>query len=149
MITPELQTYIRQQIGAGITKEVIMQNLSAKGWNVQDVNDTFLAIESEQSTQAATPPVASTSHKGMWATVIILLLLFLGAGGAYAAYAYGLFASPAPTLIPVATTTESVLPVATTETATSTVSTTTPEMSGIVSTTTSTTTATATTTEGH
>ncbi|MFA6585044.1 MAG: hypothetical protein WCS97_01210 [Candidatus Paceibacterota bacterium] len=109
MITPELQTYIRQQLGAGIAKDVIKQNLSAKGWNVQDLDDAFFAIESEHTAQAATPPAASRSHKGMWATVIILILLLLGAGGAYAAYSYGLITLPSLTTTTtptVATTTQ-------------------------------------------
>lgn len=121
MITPELQTYIQQQVGAGITKDVIKQNLSSKGWNMQDVDDAFFVIENEKFAQTAPPLAASTSHKGLWATVIVIIVLLLGAGGAYAAYQYGLFASPTPTptttIIPVATTTESVLPVVSTTSA--------------------------------
>jgi len=107
MITPELQTYIRQQLGAGIAKEVIKQNLSVKGWNPQDLDDAFFAIENEHTAQTATPPAVPSSHKGIWATVIILLLLLLGAAGAYAAYSYGLIALPTfvTTTPPIATTT--------------------------------------------
>jgi hypothetical protein len=120
MITPELQTYIRQQLGAGVAKDVIIQTLSAKGWSEQDINSTFAIIENPQPAPAAVTPspaakplaqnpmqnpvqspvktfdinsinVNSSGRKGMWAIVIVILLLVC-AGGAFAAYYYGLFA---------------------------------------------------------
>jgi|GEM_PF-4027167 len=123
MITSELKTYVQQQLGAGVAKDVIKQNLAAKGWDMRDVDDAFIAIESSQSAQTVTPapvaqasvqtpiqdsvqPVASTSHKGVWMIAVVILLL-LSAGSAYAAYQYDLFAvlMPVPAVSPVATIT--------------------------------------------
>jgi hypothetical protein len=90
MITPELQTYIRQQLGAGVKKEVIKQNLSVNGWDSQDLDEAFLSIENPQSSQIVTPSVVSSGHKTML-VITIVFFLFVCAGGAFAAYHYGLF----------------------------------------------------------
>lgn len=97
MITPELQTYIRQQLGAGVAKDIIKQNLSTQGWNAQDLDEVFLTIESPQSVQAV-QSFSSNDHKGKWMIIIILLLL-ISSGVAYAAYHYGLFTLLTPTTI--------------------------------------------------
>lgn len=127
MITPELKTYIRQQLGAGVAQDAIRKNLFAKAWDMQDVDDAFVAIASENPQSAQAPvtqqtpatqsaqqpaqefvqPIKPQSHKGIWATAIILILILLCAAGAYAAYAYGMFTpfTPIPAIQPVATTT--------------------------------------------
>jgi hypothetical protein len=108
MITPELQTYIRQQLGAGVTKDAIKQNLSVNGWNSQDLDEAFLSINNPQSSQVATPSIVSSGHKMMLVIVIVFLLLVC-AGGAFAAYHYGLFNklfTPTTDQLPVDTTTE-------------------------------------------
>lgn len=113
MITPELQTYIRQQLGAGITKDVIKQNLFTQGWNAQDLDEAFVSIENVQFPKAFIPPLQPIprGHKGKWAIVIFIFLLII-AGGAFAAYHYGLFnkflTSPTTTTLPVVTTTKPV-----------------------------------------
>jgi hypothetical protein len=94
MITPELQAYIRQQLGTGTTKEVIKQNLFTQGWNEQDLSEAFLAVENVQFPKAFFPPLQQSikpkGHKGKWA-IIVLVFLLVGSGSAYAAYHYGLF----------------------------------------------------------
>ena len=64
-------------------------------------------------------PVSSSSHKGRWAIIIILLLL-IGVGSAFAAYHYGLFTLPmeSTTTSSAESTLES--PVTTTDTTTAT-----------------------------
>ena len=117
MITPELQTYIRQQLGAGVSKEAIKQNLSVNGWDSQDLDEAFFSIENPQSSQAITSSVVSGGHKMMLVIVIVFLLL-IGAGGVFAAYHYGLFNKfffPSTAQLPLATTTENSAPITNTE----------------------------------
>jgi hypothetical protein len=105
MITPELNAYIRQQLGIGTAKDVIKKTLSEKGWSEQDLNDAFAAIETQPQSpspqkiippsQPINQPVSSGGHKGVLAIIVVIVLL-LCAGGAFAAYYFGLFATPAP-----------------------------------------------------
>lgn len=119
MVSSQLLDYIRQQLAAGISKEEIIKSLVANNWQVADINEAFAAFPSPQLTpppvvQAPTQnfaqPVVS-SHKGIWAVAVVFLLL-IGAGGAFAAYQYGLFTSPVATTAtpPVTTTTASPTP---------------------------------------
>ena len=103
MVSPQLLDYIRQQLAAGVSKEEISKALIANSWQVVDINEALAAFPSPQLVtpppvvqapiQNPVQPAISRGHKGVWATVIVLLLL-VGAGGAYAAYQYGLFTSP-------------------------------------------------------
>jgi len=108
MITPELQTYVRQQLGAGVGREMIKQNLASKGWKMQDVNEVFISIENPQTEQSFLPPTKSESHTGRWAIATIILIL-VSASGAYAAHYYNLITIPflpvTTPAVPVATTT--------------------------------------------
>lgn len=117
MSTPELIAYIRQQLKMGTAKDSIKQTLSALGWAEGDLNDAFSEIE-PAPIAPVDAPVASVEtpvvvqelaqstapaegHKGVWAVLIVFLVL-LGAGGAYAAYQYDLFSSPTvPAPVPV------------------------------------------------
>ncbi|MDD5721161.1 MAG: hypothetical protein PHT16_01790 [Candidatus Pacebacteria bacterium] len=119
MITPELQTYIRQQLRAGVAKDTIRQNLSVNGWNSQDLDEAFLSIENPQSSQIVTSSVVSFGHK-MMLIIVIVFLLFVGVGGAFAAYHYGLFNKlffPTTAQLPVNATTENSTPITNTENA--------------------------------
>ncbi len=92
MNTPELQTYIKQQLEAGITKDAIKQTLIEKQWSEQDINNAFAAMENPQPVQATIPshePASSSGHKGIL-TIVVIILLFVCAGGAFAAYHFGL-----------------------------------------------------------
>jgi len=129
MITQELRTYIKQQLGAGVAKDIIKQTLSVQGWNEQDLTDAFFAIENSQSTPAVTPPpafqmpirnpvqpitvvssgnVSSGGSKSTWLVVVIILLLIC-AGGAFAAYSLGIFTSSAPATTNLPTASSSLL----------------------------------------
>ncbi len=46
MVTPELITYIRQQLAAGIPKEKIAKTLAPNGWSSQEISQAFLSISS-------------------------------------------------------------------------------------------------------
>lgn len=47
MITNELMDYIKAQLAAGVSKETIIQNLSAGGgWNANNINEAFASLGS-------------------------------------------------------------------------------------------------------
>lgn len=92
MINQQLLEYISQQLSAGVSKEEISKALVSSGWQIGDINEAFTVISSP-----ATQSVA-VSHKGMW-TIVIILLVFVGIGGALAAYSY------VPSIVPTAITT--------------------------------------------
>jgi uncharacterized protein with FMN-binding domain len=84
MITPELITYIRQQLSAGVPKETIAKALAPSGWSPQDIAQAFASI-TPPSTPAvapvAAPQVKSASHIG---TKIIVSSGLIIASAAYA-----------------------------------------------------------------
>ena len=57
MINPQLLEYIRAQRAAGLSKDAITQALAAGGWNSQDANEAFMAIEGVK-TPPPPPPAA-------------------------------------------------------------------------------------------
>jgi hypothetical protein len=45
MVNQQLLDYVRQQVAAGISKDVIKKALATQGWSEQDVNEAFSVIE--------------------------------------------------------------------------------------------------------
>ncbi|TSC68956.1 MAG: hypothetical protein G01um101456_419 [Parcubacteria group bacterium Gr01-1014_56] len=45
MINQQLLDYVRTQRSSGLSKEAIVSALAAGGWNANDVNEAFMAIE--------------------------------------------------------------------------------------------------------
>lgn len=57
MITPELVSYIKQQLAQGLTRDMIATTLVTNGWGVADINEGFQA--------AGLPPVAIPTTNSM------------------------------------------------------------------------------------
>lgn len=53
MVTPELVTYIREEMARGVTSEAITQALITNGWPAQDITEAFPNV-----IQSPTPPPA-------------------------------------------------------------------------------------------
>lgn len=114
MITPELITFIKQQLAAGMTHEQISQTLQSNGWTTADVSDAFVQLNSPYVTPTApampimqpTAPVMAQPatqyqqpvgvmtqgtvpprKKIGWMIAIIALIVLIGGGGAYAYFA--------------------------------------------------------------
>lgn len=118
MVNPQIFAYIREQTTAGVAREEISKALITAGWQLSDINDALAASLNPQPVQktVVTPPVVQTpvqmpaqtpvqtparsmsqpvnshGHRWVWAIVSIVLLLII-AGGAFAAYRYGVFTS--------------------------------------------------------
>lgn len=45
MINQQLLEYVRQQVAAGVAKEEILKALISQGWNEQDVDSSFAALQ--------------------------------------------------------------------------------------------------------
>ena len=58
MITPQILDYVRQQLGAGVSREQILQNLSTQGWSQQDINEAFAAVKT--TANVPQPPSVSS-----------------------------------------------------------------------------------------
>ena len=63
MISSQLLDYVRQQLGAGVSKEEIVKSLITNGWQVSDINEAFASIANPsfvpQPTQPVQPAAAS------------------------------------------------------------------------------------------
>lgn len=123
MITIELKAYVQEQLNAGVSPEVLRQTLLASGWGAQDIDEVLSAAGQGmpvQNTTPAVPTYASTqevpvtvqsSYRGWIIAAVIVVLIVLGAGGAYAAYHFGVFSSSTPALAPTTATATSTLPI--------------------------------------
>lgn len=102
MINPQLLDYVRQQLAAGVSKDAVKKALATQRWNEQDVNEVFTTIERptptsppQPVTQTPTTPInqpISVQPKKFSRSLIflgvIVLILILGAGSAYAFYKF-------------------------------------------------------------
>jgi hypothetical protein len=104
MTNQQLLDFIRQQLSKGVTKEKITSDLLVNGWTAQDIQEGFSAIPTpafpvSNPLNAYTPPaynnassfitpVQKKSHSGS-RIFLIVLVLFLLAGGASAYYFKG------------------------------------------------------------
>lgn len=86
MVTPELISYIREQIAKGRNSETIKTALLNQKWNEMDINEAFSQIGTSQNSQnlqgnnqtIVTTTKDTTSEKlSKKSLVIILLLIFL------------------------------------------------------------------------
>ncbi|MFA6256730.1 MAG: LamG-like jellyroll fold domain-containing protein [Candidatus Paceibacterota bacterium] len=103
MITPELESYIKQARIQGLSDMQIHQNLLSGGWSEADLKEAGIsspensvptsfqapmsAIRPHLIQQTTTPGmyIQKKSHAGLYALLIIIFVL-LGAGGGYAYY---------------------------------------------------------------
>jgi hypothetical protein len=80
MINQQLIDYIRQQLTAGVTREIIKTALISQGWSEQDINEGFTTIE--KPTTVLTNTQNTIWSKGIPRTnnvfIIISLLLVFG-----------------------------------------------------------------------
>ena len=60
MVNQLLLNYIRQQFGAGVSREALLKTLAAAGWAKQDVDDTLAAVSGAPTTAAPVTPVTTT-----------------------------------------------------------------------------------------
>lgn len=109
MVTDSLLTYIKQQLAKGTAREIIEKNLLAAGWRNEDViaafNQTgvtpatsFVQTSAQASPVVNSPIIQASSIQSTEPSkslgriipklIILLLLVLLGAGGAYAYFNY-------------------------------------------------------------
>lgn len=108
MITPELIRYVRENLSQGIPVQDIVQGLRDAGWSGEDIASAFHEAQSSvvppptphPLANSTTPTVASPStiqkptHKKLLIGLILsLLVIVIGAGGAYA---YFTIINPSP-----------------------------------------------------
>src|SRR3989344_9151455 len=112
MITPELQSYVKGELGRGVSREAIRDSLLKNGWAAEDVEQVFPAaapsfvppVVSAAHPEFARAAVSGTdvkprgSHKKTIAIIAIIALVIIGGGGAYAYYS-GLFISSPQQLV--------------------------------------------------
>jgi hypothetical protein len=58
MITPELLSYIREQLKAGSVRDTITQSLTASGWKAEDINAAFISLGVAAESAAPAQPAA-------------------------------------------------------------------------------------------
>ena len=107
MINDQLLRYVKQQLSLNVSKEVIFTNLKSQGWTDADINEVFTVITpvtaptsaptSSSVVDMVTPNIpqsptdfsntAHTKSKKLFSIILILVLLGLVGGGAYAYYA--------------------------------------------------------------
>ncbi len=49
MVTPELITYIRQELADGVSREDIVKLLTPNGWSPQDIAEAFTAVSAQRA----------------------------------------------------------------------------------------------------
>ena len=112
MITPELQSYVKGELGRGVSREAIRDSLLKNGWAAEDVEQVFTATAPSfvppvavAELEPGTQPMASRPDaKFHWSSkktkilIAIVVLLFIAGGGAYAYYS-GLFISSPQQLV--------------------------------------------------
>lgn len=72
MITQDLLKYIREQLAAGVQRDVIASTLAKHGWTPRDVSDGFAAVTTVRTTASNTIPstkslpviIETPSHRG-------------------------------------------------------------------------------------
>ncbi len=99
MITPELISFIKQQLAQGMTKETITNNLASNGWNITDINEGFMAVlppmtssTNNQSVNLQNRPSAPVSHgsgKNLIIAAMSLIIIILGASLGYVVWGKG------------------------------------------------------------
>lgn len=96
MLNQQLLDFIKLQIQKGLDRETISKELLANGWNLQDIEEGFNAINGgiQPSTLIPKPPIISStpttflkekSHSGR-NIFLLVLVIFLLAGGALGYY---------------------------------------------------------------
>ena len=83
MITQELIDFVKTQLSAGVTREKITSDLLGEGgWTIEQINEAFSSLGSEQDLDQSTTTVNKhwtknipRSNKGF---MVVSLLLFLG-----------------------------------------------------------------------
>ncbi|HEY5383467.1 MAG TPA: hypothetical protein VIJ88_02860 [Candidatus Paceibacterota bacterium] len=63
MINQQLLDYVRQQLGAGVLRENIFQMAAQGGWQTQEVQEAFAAID-----KPTPPPLCSYCHQAVLPT---------------------------------------------------------------------------------
>ena len=107
MVTPEFLEYIRQQLAAGFSKDVITKTLADNGWQAVDIQGAFIQLTEARPIVARVPPpafpvrteiqplheeihetvvsiVAPLSHHVIWMIVAMVFLIGIGGGAVYA-----------------------------------------------------------------
>lgn len=87
MITPELITYIRKQLAAGVPRENIAKSLGQGGWSLQDLAQAFTVATTE--TSKATPMKKK----------LLLSVGFVAVSSLYAVYQYVANPQQAPAIV--------------------------------------------------
>ena len=88
MTNQQIIDFIKTQLEKGINKETISKELLANGWTIEDVNESFKAIETPAINQVnnlnmATVQAKNNSNKTILVIVISLLLIATAVFGAY------------------------------------------------------------------
>ncbi len=104
MITPEIISYIRSQLAAGVSREALTSSLSGQGWMLQDIQEAFNAVSAPiqaPTGSASQPPNLNPAKKGWTIGRVILWLVLIGFVGAIIALAsFGYYAYSRITSIP-------------------------------------------------
>ncbi|HAE36749.1 TPA: hypothetical protein DCX66_03730 [Candidatus Nomurabacteria bacterium] len=98
MTTPELIQFVKNEITAGVTKDIITNKMKAQGWSDFDVIDVFNIIEQKTpmfNQKAQEPKVLFVqSKKKSFKVLLFIIILLLIVGGGFVVYASGYFLSP-------------------------------------------------------
>jgi hypothetical protein len=86
MITPELISYIKSQLSAGVARDSISSALSNQGWQAQDIQEAFNSISAPITAQSVI-----ATKKGWTIGKIFLLIFTVGVIGAVIAGALGVY----------------------------------------------------------
>ena len=87
MTSPELIAYIRKQLAAGTSKEVIATLLMQNGWSRQDIDQAYAVLGSPKTAAVSSLQVVSPIRPGAGIRVL-LSLMFVSASAAYAFFQY-------------------------------------------------------------
>ncbi len=73
MITPELVTYVHQQLAAGISREDIKKSLVPNGWSTQDIAHVFATTPKSSIDQKKPSVPTSTGRKVLLSSSLVLV----------------------------------------------------------------------------
>ena len=85
MVTPELITYIRQQLASGASKEKIAKALAPQGWLPQDISQAFSSIATPSAISSTDQTIIAPSFVGR---KILLSSSLVIASGLYVFFQY-------------------------------------------------------------
>jgi cytoskeletal protein RodZ len=101
MPNEQIQSYIQENLNAGVSKEDVKKNLLASGWQETDIEAAFAAWGAPTATtpMATTTPQPRSWKKNLWVSIAVVIIL-LGIGIVW----FFLKSQTPPATIPTATT---------------------------------------------